>query len=101
MGFLRRKAEPFVGEVALRREVLDDAVVELQTLSYAQLLEMTGQQCTKQVTGRDNKVDTLRIMIDRRRTGRAPVTVQLSGGGWLKPRLTERFEMPSAIAGTA
>ncbi len=46
--------------------------------------------------GRDNKNYMLQISIGLPKTSRAVVTVRLSGGGWSKPRLTERFEMACA-----
>ncbi len=86
------RADPFVWKVAIRREVLDNAVAELQAMH-----DVVQKTSTRRVIGRDNKTYKLRISIGRpNETGRALVTVRLSGGEWLKPRLTERFEMECA-----
>ena len=92
------KAEPFVWKVAVRREVLDDAVAELRALTHEQARAVVDKGRSRRVIGRDNKTYKLRISIGRPQTGRALVTVRLSGGGLWKPRLTERFELACADA---
>ena len=90
------RPEPFVWKVAIRREVLDDAVAELRALTHAQVRAFVDKARSRQVMGRDSKTYKLRISIGRLKTGRALVTVRLSGGGLWKPRLTERFELACA-----
>ncbi len=88
------RAQPFVWEVAVRREVLDDAVTALQAIT---IRDVAQKARTTRVIGRDNRTYKLRISIGRpNKTGRALVTVRLSGGGLWKPRLTERFELACA-----
>ena len=88
--------EPFVWKVAIRRELLDDAVAELRALTHAQVRAVVDKGGSRRVMGRDSKTYRLRISIGRPKTGRALVTVRLSGGGLWKPRLTESFELACA-----
>ncbi len=92
------RPEPFVWEVAVRREVLEDAVAELQAL---RIHDVVRKARSRRVLGRDSKTYTLRISVGRPKTGRARVSVRLSGGGWFKPRLKEQFEMACARPGEA
>ena len=96
-----RRAEPFVWEVALRREVLDDTITELRGLTHDQVRDLVKRAGSRQVIGRDSKPYRIRIAVGRPTTSSARVTVTLTGGGWWKRRLTERFDARCADAAFA
>jgi hypothetical protein len=52
---------PFVWEVQVRRELLEDEVARLRELPYSVWREMLSRKMTKTTTGRDNRPYRVRI----------------------------------------
>lgn len=52
---------PFVWEVQVRREVLDEETARLRELPYTVWREMLSRPVTKNATGRDNRPYRLRV----------------------------------------
>ena len=55
------RSTPFVWQIQVRREVLDDEMVRLRGLPYTLWKDMLGQSISKSVTGRDEK--TYRVTV--------------------------------------
>ena len=53
--------DPFVWEVQVRREVLEQEVAKLRELPYGLWREMLSRQMTKSATGRDNRPYRVRV----------------------------------------
>ena len=51
---------PFVWEVQVRREVLEDEITQLQELPYSVWRELIGRSVTKSVNGRDTRTYRIR-----------------------------------------
>ena len=67
--------DPFVWEVQVRREVLDEEVARLRELPYALWREMLSRDVTKSATGRDNRPYRVRVRAERLRDGSDDIRV--------------------------
>jgi hypothetical protein len=75
---------PFVWEVQVRREVLDDEIARLHELPYSVWRDVRNKPITKTVTGRDNRTYRLRVSADYvGESDHIRVTVSLSKSGLL------------------
>ena len=54
---------PFVWDVHLRHEVLEDAVAELRALPYSSLRDLVDTHCDITATGRDHKEYQVKIEV--------------------------------------
>jgi hypothetical protein len=76
---------PFVWEVQVRREVLDDEMSRLHELPYAVWRDVTSQPVSKVVKGRDNRPYRLTLTADFvDGTNDIRVTVSISKPGLLR-----------------
>ena len=93
--------EPFVWEVHLRQDVLDDAVDELRRLPYTVLREIINAPLRRTTTGRDNRKYRLTVTVHRVSSGSEDmqVTVRLKRG-WLGKTLRESFIVSPASSST-
>jgi hypothetical protein len=84
--------EPFVWEIHVRREVLDDELAQLRDLPYSLWREVMASPMTKEVLGRDNK--TYRVKVTAvpatKTTDDIRVTVALQSGGGLRRTLMKK-----------
>lgn len=85
--------QPFVWEVHVRRELLEDELKQLRDLPYSLWRDIVGHPRTKTVVGRDGRSYTLRLDAEWAQPGSddIQVTVTLRGPGWRRSTLTERF----------
>jgi hypothetical protein len=76
--------DPFVWEVHVHREMIDDEILELRELPYALWAEVVGSSRAKTVTGRDNKSYRILVSADWADGGRQNirVTATLQRSGW-------------------
>ena len=74
--------DPFVWEVQVRREVLDDEIAKLRDLPYSIWREMLSRNVTKNATGRDNRNYCVRV------------SAQLVAPGGEDIRVTAALETP-------
>lgn len=84
---------PFVWEVHVRRELIEDELLRLRDLPYSLWRDLVGKSRMKTVVGRDNKTYRLLLRADWVHPGSEDiqVTVSLRGPGWRRATLTERF----------
>ncbi len=76
---------PFVWEVQVRREVLDEEMARLHELPYAVWRDVRKAPITKTVTGRDNRSYRLTVTADfDRGTENIRVVLSLSSTGLLR-----------------
>jgi hypothetical protein len=82
--------QPFVWQVQVRREMVEDEIAHLRELPYGLWQETIGSPMTKVITGRDQKNYTVRVSAkwDAPGSDDIRVTVTLLGGA-LKRRLHE------------
>jgi hypothetical protein len=84
--------EPFVWEVQLRQDVLDDAVAELRRLPYTVLCEIIKAPLRRTTVGRDNR--QYRLTVTAHHVAGASedihVTIRLKRG-WFGRTLRESF----------
>lgn len=79
---------PFVWEVQVRREVLDDEIARLHELPYSVWVELRKRPITKTVKGRDNRSYRLTVTADFvGETENIRVKVSLARTGLLTRRL--------------
>jgi hypothetical protein len=85
--------EPFVWEVHVRREVLEDEVARLREVPYTVWREAIGVPRVKSITGRDDREYALTVTaeFDRGDTQNIRVTVTLGGSGLRHPPLQQAF----------
>jgi hypothetical protein len=85
--------QPFVWEVHVRRDMVEDELSRLREIPYSVWRDVVGVARTKQVTGRDNRVYTVTVLADwaRSQSEYITVTLTLSGGGLRRSRIQERF----------
>lgn len=89
----RMTRPPFVWEVQVRRELLDDEVARLREVPYLVWRDAIGLRRTKAVVGRDQKTYTVTVIADWEHQGSEEirVTLTLDGqgirGGSLEPEL--------------
>jgi hypothetical protein len=81
---------PFVWEVQVRREVLEDEVAKLRELPYTVWREMLSRTMTKSATGRDNRPYTLRITA-RPESHDIRVTIVLESPGLRRKTMRQSF----------
>jgi hypothetical protein len=67
--------DPFVWEVQVRREVLEEELSRLRELPYALWREMLSRDMTKSATGRDNRPYRVRIRAEWVREGSKDIRV--------------------------
>lgn len=84
---------PFVWEVQVRRELLDDELNQLRELPYSLWRDLLGRPMRKQVRGRDNRTYSVRTMAEWVRAGSSNirVTVALESGKLRRRVLTQTF----------
>lgn len=70
--------EPFVWEVQIRREILEEEFEQLRDLPYSLWREMIGSPMSKTVVGRDSRNYLVRIEADWDRPGTSDVRVTMS-----------------------
>jgi hypothetical protein len=82
--------QPFVWQVHVRREMVEDEIAQLRDLPYGLWQEAIGSPMTKVITGRDNRNYTIKVTAGWNGRGSEDirVTVTLVGGA-LKRRLHE------------
>jgi len=78
---------PFVWEVQVRREVLDDELARLRGLPFSVWREIVGTPISKIVKGRDNRRYRVRIAAEYYGAGDIHVSMALSHAGGLRRRL--------------
>ena len=69
---------PFVWEVQVRREVLDDEMARLREVPYTMWRAMLKEPVTKIVSGRDNKPYRLRVSAELLDDGSEDIRVTMS-----------------------
>ncbi len=74
--------QPFVWQVHVRREVLDDAISQLRDLPYSLWRDVVNQPMLKRVVGRDGKAYHVRVQATSEGTENIRVTVTLEAGRW-------------------
>lgn len=67
--------DPFVWEVQVRREVLEEEVAKLRELPYSLWREMLSREMTKSATGRDNRPYRVRVTAQWARKGSEDIRV--------------------------
>jgi hypothetical protein len=84
---------PFVWEVQVRREVLDDELAKLRELPYTVWQDMVSRKMTKSVAGRDNRPYSLHVTAEWAVPGSPDirVTVALEAPGLRRSRIEESF----------
>jgi len=89
--------QPFVWQVHVRREVLEDAVTELRDLPYSLWRDLVDQSMTKRVVGRDGKAYRVRVSAALDGTDNIRVTISLEAGRWTRRQvLSESFVITPA-----
>jgi hypothetical protein len=69
---------PFVWEIQVRREVLDEEVVRLREVPYSLWRDVMRAPISKVVKGRDNKPYLVRVTADYARDGTEDICITLS-----------------------
>ena len=91
--------QPFVWEVHLRRDALEDALEQLRDLPYGVWRDVTRSPITKKVEGRDGKTYKITVSADWTLPGseeiRVTVTLQ---PGWFRRPLQESFIVRPEVA---
>jgi hypothetical protein len=77
---------PFVWEVQVRREVLDDEMARLQALPYFIWRELLKRPVTKTLRGRDNREYRLKVTAEfvSRSSSDIQVTLALASAGLIR-----------------
>ena len=77
---------PFVWEIQVRREVLDDEMSRLREVPYSLWMDMLKKPVRKTVTARDNKDYVLTVTADLAADGSGDihVTMSLASAGLLR-----------------
>ena len=85
--------EPFVWEVHVRREMVEDEVAQLRDVPYAVWRDVIGVPQEKTITGRDQKDYTITVTAEfvGRGTGDIRVTVVLDGPGLRRSPVQQAF----------
>jgi hypothetical protein len=85
--------EPFVWEVHVRRELVEDEVAKLRALPYSVWREAIGTTRTKTVVGRDSRDYTATVRADfvEGSGGDIRVTLTLEGPGLRRAPLQDAF----------
>ena len=85
--------QPFVWEVHVRREMVEDELARLREVPYGIWREAVGVPRVKTVTGRDGKQYTLTVSADwvRRGTEDIRVVVTLGGHGLRRAPFQQAF----------
>ena len=85
--------QPFVWEVHVRREMVEDELARLRDLPYSVWRAAVGTPRVKQIVGRDNRTYTLTVDAGwaRRESEDIHVTVTLNGPGLRRSRLRQGF----------
>jgi hypothetical protein len=85
--------QPFVWEIHIRRELLDDELSRLRDLPYSLWRDIVGKPQTKKLVGRDGHTYTLTLEANWSGSGSEDieVAVTLRGPGWRRATLSERF----------
>jgi len=76
MGLLSRN--PFVWEIQVRREVLDDEMARLREVPYSLWKDVLKQPISKVVKARDNKPYRLRVTAELTHDGSEDIVVSMS-----------------------
>ena len=76
MGLLSR--QPFVWEIQVRREVLDDEMARLRELPYSLWQDVLKQPISKTITARDGKPYRLRVSAALSPDGSGDIRVSMS-----------------------
>ncbi len=84
---------PFVWEVQVRREVLEDELAKLRELPYSLWREVVASPVTRSVTGRDSKPYRLKVTAtwDGRGSENIRVNVTLQSSALHRSLLNESF----------
>ena len=84
---------PFVWEVQVRRELLEDELTQLRELPYSLWRDLLGRPMRKQVRGRDNRAYSVKTMAEWVRSGSSNirVTVALESGKLRRRVMTQTF----------
>ena len=69
---------PFVWEVQVRREVLDDEIARLRELPYSLWVDVLTRPMIKRAQGRDNRVYRIKTVAAYRQSGSADIRVTVS-----------------------
>lgn len=85
--------QPFVWEIHVLHEVVEDEIAQLRELPYSMWQEIVDAPMTKTVTARDSKPYklTLEATWMRPSSENIRVAVTLKGSGWRGPTITESF----------
>jgi hypothetical protein len=85
--------QPFVWEVHVRREMVEDELAHLRELPYSVWRSAVGLPRVKQIVGRDNRNYTLTVAADWARRGSEDihVSVTLTGPGVGRSRVRQGF----------
>ncbi len=84
--------DPFVRQVHLRQDVLDDAMAELRRLPYEVVREIIASPLSKTVKGRDDRTYHLPVTADWRDAGSKTIEVTVHmKHGWIGRTLTQSF----------
>lgn len=90
--------QPFVWQVHVRREMVEDEIAQLRDLSYGLWQEAIGSPMTKVITGRDNRNYTVKVSAAWNAPGSEDirVTVTLIGGAFRRRLHEESFVITPA-----
>jgi hypothetical protein len=85
--------DPFVWEVQVRREVLEEEVSNLRELPYSLWRELLTREMTKTATGRDNRPYRVRVTAEWLRDGSEDirVTAVLESPGFRRSLMRQDF----------
>ncbi len=85
--------QPFVWEIQVRRELLDDEIARLRAVPYLVWSDAIGLRRSRAVVGRDQKTYTLTVIADWARKGSdgIAVTLTLEGPGLRRGALEDTF----------
>jgi hypothetical protein len=84
--------DPFVWEVHVRRELVEDELARLREVPYALWEAILGAPRSKEVVGRDSRTYTIEVGATKDpATGNIEVTATLLSPGWRRAPLWESF----------
>ena len=85
--------DPFVWEVQVRREILEDEVSKLRELPYSLWRGMLSREMTKTATGRDNRPYRVRVTAEWLREGSDDIriTAVLESPGFRRGLMRQGF----------
>lgn len=91
--FPRVGREPFVWEVHVRREMIEDEVARLREVSHAVWREAIGVPRVKKITGRDSREYTVTVVAEwvQRGSDHIRVTASLASPGLRRSVLRQAF----------